>query len=272
MICINLFGFNLSSNIAKNATTVLVEFEKKNISSVKLTFDKQNIDFFKNPKKEDSYLALIPISYYQKAGDYKVIFSYIEDEKRNFSSRDLTIIDGAYKNEVLTVEPSKINLSKTNQDRVKKEYSEAIKVYKTVTNEILWSEDFIHPLNSEITSPFGTKRVYNGELKSYHGGTDFRAAVGTPIKASNSGIVKISSNRFYAGGSIVIDHGQGIYTTYFHLSSMNFKVGDFVNKGDIIGLSGSTGRVTGPHLHFGFRIYNQQVDPMDAIKLLNFIK
>ena len=85
-------------------------------------------------------------------------------------------------------------------------------------------------------------------------GTDFQAKDNTPIIASNSGIVRISGNRFYAGNSIVIDHGQGVYSCYFHLNTMNFKVGDFIKKGEVLGLSGSTGRVTGPHLHFTFRI------------------
>lgn len=262
----------MSSKIIKNAGTVLIEINKPNISDVKLTFDKQNIDFFENPFKENYYYALLPISYYQKASDYKIIFSYIENGKKVFKSEQLKVIQGDYKSETLSVEPGKIKLSKENQERASKEASIAMKIYREKSDKILWNEDFIMPLNSHITSPFGTSRVYNGELKSYHGGTDFRAMENTPIKATNSGIVKISKNRFYAGGTIVIDHGHGVYSCYFHLNKMNFKEGDFVNRGEIIGLSGSTGRVTGPHLHFTIRIDSLQVDPLHAIEILNSLK
>jgi len=144
-----------------------------------------------------------------------------------------------------------------------------MKIYNTTTETLYISDKFIYPLETKITSDFGKKRVYNGSLKSYHSGTDYRAKVGTKIKAINNGKVVIAKNRFYAGNSIVLDHGNGIYSGYYHLSKMNYKEGDLVKKGDIIGLSGSTGRVTGPHLHFSFRIHGIQVDPLQAIDLLN---
>ena len=106
-----------------------------------------------------------------------------------------------------------------------------MEIYNSSSAEIYWKDDFIYPLNSKITSDFGTKRVYNGKLKSYHSGTDFKASDNTPIIASNDGIVKISQNRFYSGNSIVIDHGQGVYSCYFHLNTMNFKVGDKIKRG-----------------------------------------
>jgi len=268
----NLFALEISQATIKNANTVLLEIKKQNISDVKLTFDKQNINFFKNPFKENTYYALLPISYYQKEKDYRVIVSYIKNGKKIFEGKSLKVIDGKYKSEVINVPKTKFKPKPSRIQRTKKEYAQAMKVYNSTSKEILWNEDFIYPLNTKITSNFGTKRVYNGKLKSYHSGTDFRAKNGTPIIASNSGIVKISQNRFYSGNSIVIDHGQGVYSCYFHLSKMNYKVGDIIKKGDILGLSGDTGRVTGPHLHFSFRIHGIQVDPLDAISLLNQLK
>lgn len=271
LIC-NLFALTINQNTVKNANTVLVEIQKENISNVKLTFHTQNIDFFKNKFKKNTYSALLPISYYQKKSDYRVIVSYLEDNKKVFKGLNLKVVDGKYKSEVINVSKKKLKPNPSRVKRTKKEYSEAMKIYKTKTNKILWDEEFIYPLNSKITSPFGTKRVYNGMLKSYHSGTDFRAKNGTPIIASNSGIVKIAQNRFYSGNSIVIDHGQGVYSCYFHLSRMDYKEGDFINRGDILGLSGDTGRVTGPHLHFSFRINGMQVDPLNAIAVLNQLK
>lgn len=266
-----LFALELSSNLVNNANTVLLEIEKENIKDVKLTFDKQNINFNKNPFKKNSFYALLPISYYQELKEYRIIISYLENNKRVFVGKDLKVVDGNYKSEVINVKPSKFKPPKSRVERTKKEYSDAMKVYNSKSEKLYWSEDFIYPLNSKITSNFGTKRVYNGELKSYHSGTDFRAKNNTPIIASNSGIVRIAQNRFYAGNSIIIDHGHGVYSCYFHLNKMNFKVGDFIKKGEVLGLSGNTGRSTGPHLHFAFRIHGIQVDPLQAIEALNAI-
>lgn len=271
LLC-NLYALTISQSTVKNANTVLLEINKENISDVKLTFDKQNINFFKNPFKENTHYALIPISYYQKKKDYRVIVSYLENGKKVFKGKDLKVIDGKYKSEVINVVKTKFKPIPSRVSRTKKEYAQAMKVYNSISKDILWNEDFIYPLNSKITSNFGTKRVYNGKLKSYHSGTDFRAKIGTPIIASNSGIIKISQNRFYSGNSIVIDHGQGVYSCYFHLSKMNYKVGDFIKKGAVLGLSGDTGRVTGPHLHFSFRINGIQVDPLNSISLLNQLR
>lgn len=272
ILFLNLNALNISSSKVKNANTVLVKIKEENISDPKLTFDKQNINFYKNPFISDSYYALLPISYYQKLGKNRIIFSYLKNNQKIFKGLDLNVIDGNYESEVINVKPSIFKPNKQRQVRTKKEYEEAMKVYNSSSPELYWNEDFIYPLNSKITSNFGTKRVYNKELKSYHGGTDFQAKENTPILASNSGIVRISENRFYAGNSIVIDHGHGVYSCYFHLNTMNYKVGDFIKKGEVLGLSGSTGRVTGPHLHFTFRINGLQVDPLQAIEVLNNLK
>ena len=135
----------------------------------------------------------------------------------------------------------------------------------------MWKKDFILPLKSKITSPFGTKRIYNGSLKSYHSGTDFKAIKNTKILAANAGKVVISQNRFYAGNSIVLDHGHGIYTGYYHLSTLDKKVGELVKRGEVLGLSGSTGRVTGPHLHFSAKVHGITVDPLQLLEVLNIL-
>ncbi|WP_072681937.1 M23 family metallopeptidase [Arcobacter sp. LA11] len=260
---------SVSSNEVKNANTVLVTLKEKDINNPKLTFDKHNIKFFEYPNKIDTYYALIPVSYYKKLGNYRIIISYIKNDKKIFKGINIKVVDGKYKSETINVAKGKVSLSKKNKKRTKKEYASAMKIYNTTTDIFYIKDKSIKPINSDITSSFGKKRVYNGSLKSYHSGTDFKASVGTPIKAINDGIVVISEDRFYAGNSIVINHGQGIYSCYFHLSSMNYKSGDYIKKGEIVGLSGSTGRVTGPHLHFSFRVHGIQVDPLQLMKLLN---
>lgn len=267
-LMINIYALEVSSKEIKNANTLLIKLDEKNISQPKLTFGKKNINFFKHPS-EESFYTLVPISYYEKKKKHRIIISYIKDNKKVFKGISVKVVDGQYQSEVINVAKGKVSLNKKNKDRTKKEYSKAIKIYGTTTPKLLTKGKYILPLNSKITSAFGKKRVYNGKLKSYHSGTDFKAAIGTPIKAVNNGIVVISENRFFAGGSIVINHGQGIYSCYYHLSKMNFKVGDKIKKGEILGLSGSTGRVTGPHLHFAFKLHSITVDPLQLIDLLN---
>ncbi|MGB0989451.1 MAG: M23 family metallopeptidase [Halarcobacter sp.] len=264
-----IFALEISSKKVENANTLFLKIVKENIKEPKLTLDNHNINFFKFPNKKDSYYALVPISYYKDLKKYKIIISYIENEEKVFKGIPIEVIDGKYKSEVINVDSSKVTLSEKNKKRVSKEYKEAMKIYNTTSKTLYINDKFIYPLETKITSDFGKKRVYNGSLKSYHSGTDYRAKVGTKIKAINNGKVVIAKDRFYAGNSIVLDHGNGIYSGYYHLSKMNYKEGDLVKKGDIIGLSGSTGRVTGPHLHFSFRIHGIQVDPLQAIDLLN---
>lgn len=255
-----------------NAQTAMLILEAKDITNAKLTLNIEkpfNTNFYKNPFFKDSYYALIPISYYQKANKYKVIISYDLNNKKYFKSIFLDIRNAEFKSEVINVSKSKFKPNKQRAERTKQEYKDAMKVYNSKSENIIWNKDFIYPMQSKITSDFGTRRVYNGQLKSYHSGTDFRAKIGTSIIASNDGIIRIAQNRFYSGNSIVIDHGRGIYSCYFHLSKMNYKVGDKIKRGDILGLSGDTGRITGPHLHYSFRINAIQVDPLQAIEILN---
>jgi len=264
-----LNGIEIKPKNVKNANTALLILEEKNIKNPKLTFDSQNIDFYSYPNKKDKYYALIPISYYKEKKDFRIIISYIKNEKKVFKGITINVIDGKYKSETINVSKGKVTLSIKNKARVQKEYEEAMSIYKTVSPKLYLKGKFIYPINSKITSKFGTKRVYNGTLKSYHSGTDFKAKIGTEIKAVNDGIVVLSKNRFYAGNSIVIDHGQGIYSCYYHLSKLNLKIGQKVKKGEVVGLSGDTGRVTGPHLHFAFRVHGIQVDPLQLITLIN---
>lgn len=258
-----------------NAQTALLVLNAPNIHKAKLTIlnDKKiNLDFQKNSFRKNSFYALIPVSYYEKKKSLKIIISYIHNKKKIFKAVKLSIVDGKYKSETIQVSKKKVKpKNKAVQKRTQKEYDEAMKIYNTISSYSHWSKPFIQPMKSKITSAFGTKRIYNGLLKSYHSGTDYKAKVGEPIVAVNDGIVKLASNRFYAGNSVVIDHGQGIYTCYFHLSKIAVKVGEKVKQNQRLGLSGSTGRVTGPHLHFSARVHGIQVDPLQLIYTLNLL-
>ncbi len=218
-----------------------------------------------------AYYALVPVNYYTKPHLDKLVAVTFEDGKKRYKSFRVKIVDGGYKSEKLRVNPSKAHFSKKAKIRIARESKEAKKIYNTITNEALWSEPFIYPMTTKITSKFGTKRLFNGTLKSYHSGTDFRAKTGTPITSANDGKVVLVKNRFFAGNSVVVNHGQGIYLGYYHISRFKVKKGDFVKQGQVLGLAGATGRVTGPHLHLSARVWGVQVDPMQLIELLNQI-
>ncbi len=129
-----------------------------------------------------------------------------------------------------------------------------------------WSGDFINPVTAQPTNSFGMTRIFNEELTSQHRGTDFPIREGSPVVASNSGTVVLARELFYEGNCVLIDHGQHFFTIYMHLSKTLVRQGQKVRKGQRLGLSGATGRVTGPHLHMGVRWAGQYLDPT---KLLN---
>jgi hypothetical protein len=126
----------------------------------------------------------------------------------------------------------------------------------------LWTESFAFPRESRITSGFGGGREYNGQITSRHMGTDFAGATGAPVRAANRGVVRIVDAFFYGGNVIYIDHGAGISSAYLHLSQQLVASGDTVQRHQVIGRVGATGRVTGPHLHFIVRYGSVTVDPL----------
>jgi murein DD-endopeptidase MepM/ murein hydrolase activator NlpD len=127
---------------------------------------------------------------------------------------------------------------------------------------MLWTGPFQVPLDGGGPGRnFGHRRVFNGQPRAPHGGADLRASVGTPVRAANRGRVVLAEDLFFSGNAVFLDHGFGLYTVYLHLSEMRKKPGDVVEAGEVLGLAGATGRVTGPHLHWGARILDARVDP-----------
>ena len=131
----------------------------------------------------------------------------------------------------------------------------------------MWTASFLRPRTSVITSEFGSGRLFNGRLTTRHLGVDFRGAVGEPVRAANRGVVALVDNFFLAGNVVYIDHGAGVVTSYFHLSKTLVSAGETVKRGQVIGLVGNTGRVTGPHLHWAARYGANTVNPLDLLSI-----
>lgn len=130
-----------------------------------------------------------------------------------------------------------------------------------------WKGAFERPVAAEISGVFGTQRVFNGSVQSTHQGLDFRVTTGTPVAAVNSGTVILARPLYFEGNCVVIDHGQGLLTLYLHLSEIRVKEGVAVTKSEIIGLSGGTGRATGPHLHLAVRWQGIYLNPAGLFSL-----
>jgi murein DD-endopeptidase MepM/ murein hydrolase activator NlpD len=130
-----------------------------------------------------------------------------------------------------------------------------------------WSGDFVPPVQGKATNTFGMTRMFNEELTSTHRGTDFLVAEGSPVVVSNSGTVVVAKELFYEGNCVIVDHGQRFFTIYMHLSKIEVKPGEKLRKGERLGFSGQTGRVTGPHLHMGVRWNGAYLDPTKLLAL-----
>lgn len=265
----NKIEFSLNAKTVENSNVILITAKSKENNNLKAILADKEISFSKHPFKSDSFYALIPFHYFMEEKSHQIIITYTIEKKEYFEEFKVNLVEGKFDKEEINVSSSKVSLSKKDKKRSSEEYKRAMDIYASVSPKNYWYEDFIYPIDSRVTSQFGTKRIFNNKVKSYHSGIDFKAWLNTKIHASNNGVVKVASNRFYAGNSVVIDHGQGIYTCYYHLNKIFVSVGDFVQKNDIIGLSGNTGRTTGPHLHFATFVNGTQINPVKLINLLN---
>ena len=155
-------------------------------------------------------------------------------------------------------------LDSATQARIDRENAAAREIGRRAHDTApMWTAPFIRPRTSVVTSRFGSGRMFNGTLTSRHLGVDFRGATGEPIRAANRGVVALVGDFFLAGNVVYIDHGAGVVTAYFHMSKTLVAAGDTVERGQEIGLVGSTGRVTGPHLHWSARYGTVTVNPLD---------
>ncbi len=167
----------------------------------------------------------------------------------------------------LTLPKHMVELDDETLQRVSKEQKNMNGLWEKPHPTPLWNGRFLRPVPGEIISPFGTGRIINGQPRSPHSGVDLRGQTGTPIKVINHGKVVLTDDYFFSGKSVVVDHGGEILSMYFHLEKILVHNGEIVEKGQVIGLVGSTGRASGPHLHWGIRLNGARIDPVKFIEL-----
>jgi len=167
----------------------------------------------------------------------------------------------------LTVSKKFTEPSPEQQQTIKADQDVKHEAFSRVSPDREWSGDFAPPVNAEVSDLFGTRRVFNGVTKSVHQGLDFRVGPSTPISAVNRGTVILARPLYFEGNCVVIDHGRGLLSLYLHLSELKVKEGERVERGSLIGLSGATGRATGPHLHLAVRWQGVYLNPAVLLKL-----
>ena len=167
----------------------------------------------------------------------------------------------------LKVAKKYVSPPQAEMERINKEAATTKKLFTLNTQEKFWDGDFLKPVPGGITSPFGRKNFVNDQPRSPHSGVDLRGAVGTPVKNPAKGKVILTEDLYFAGNTVMIDHGFGLISYFCHLSEIKVKPGDLVSQGTVVGLVGSTGRVTGPHLHWTIKLLGLRVDPMSVLEL-----
>ncbi|OGB92018.1 MAG: hypothetical protein A2Z31_01625, partial [candidate division NC10 bacterium RBG_16_65_8] len=220
-------------------------------------------------KKEGPRLVRIGVDLEQPPGPLDAVLEETTTMGRPASAKArLLVLDAGYPVQRLSVPRSFTEMDAATLERVAREKAILDRLWETATPTPLWRTPFRTPLESTARgSGFGLRRIINGEPRAPHTGMDFSAPAGTPVLAANAGVVALAEEHFFAGKSLVLDHGEGLYTMYFHLEDSLVRPGQRVAQGALIGWVGSTGRATGPHLHWGARLYGARIDPEELLHL-----
>jgi murein DD-endopeptidase MepM/ murein hydrolase activator NlpD len=228
-------------------------------------FEETKFWFFPAPEKgEGTYEAIVGVPHNHKPGPAEIkVFV-----KGTLRSLPIKISDAKYPSETLKVSKRHVNPKKKDLEQIKSDIAEVGKIYSNITKQRYWKGPFVLPVNSSVTSVYGTKRVFNGQMQSFHNGLDLKAPTGTPIHAAGPGVVVLAKSLFFTGNTVLIDHGYGVVTLYAHMSKLEVKSGQHVDAGQLLGLSGMTGRANGPHLHWGVIINKVKVNPAEFLKVV----
>lgn len=239
---------------------VLITITDMGVSSVEGKFNKYQITFY--PAIDNSLIALVPVDINAKIGAQKIV---IENDGQRYEST-IQVRSHKFKTIKLTLPKSKVSLSKKDGERAARE-RDILNNLCAIRTGRNWDGRFLPPTDTEISEVYGVKRIMNEIRTSVHRGMDYRGKKGTPVKSINSGMVVLTEDRFFGGNTVIVDHGMGLYSIYMHLSKVEVSKGDPVKKGQLVGLIGSTGRVTGPHLHMSVKLYGISINPESLYKL-----
>ncbi len=276
LVAVEAFGSDLTVSLhPKRLLTgqtgilrVSVAPTEKIAADLKAKMGETEIPLFACPTpSENSRCGFVPIEVESSSGTRNVVVQWAEGEKPQSKTLSFSVGLAKYSESKLKVDPDRVKPTPEQQVSIDAEIKETAAAYAAAIATPQWQETIRPPLKGAVTSRFGNRRSFNGVTKSIHRGVDLRAAAHTPIKSALSGKVVLAKELFYAGNFVLIDHGAGLFSSYCHMSALKVTAGQSVKAGDVVGLSGATGRVTGPHLHWGIRVNGVSVDPMQMTKV-----
>jgi len=209
-------------------------------------------------RQAEGWIAVLGLGLSTEPGEYHVQVRQPGQDPRQVAFQ---VVDKKYAVQELKVAPGQVNLSPEDEARVTQEREKVRVALQGFTPDAPATLRFAPPIPGRRSSSFGLRRVFNGESRSPHSGMDIAAPTGTPIKAPLPGRVVDVGSYFFNGNNVVVDHGQGLMTMYCHLSKIRVEMGQELKAGDVLGDVGATGRVTGPHLHWGVTLNGASVDP-----------
>jgi murein DD-endopeptidase MepM/ murein hydrolase activator NlpD len=227
-----------------------------------------NRDVAAYPVGDRAWRALVGIDLDVKPGTYAVTVDAGNAAAPAHAAYDLVVTPRVFRTRRLTVDEALVTPPPSEQERINGEARLLAGVWTSPALERLWTGAFVRPVPHEANSAFGTRSIFNGKARNPHGGADFLSPAGTPIHAPNGGRIVVARNLYFSGNTVVIDHGLGLFSLLAHLSAIQVQEGDRVGAGQIVGLVGATGRVTGPHLHWAVRASGARVDPLSLLALL----
>ncbi len=214
--------------------------------------------------QEGAIILAMPLDGKEKSMPLSV--SFLENGKPVKQNFSLKVTPKDYPKQELKVDSKFVDVSKTDSQRAEVERKRNNEVTARYTPERMWTLPFFRPVPGELSSLFGLRRVFNGQPRNPHRGLDFRAAQGDPIRAVADGVVALADDQFFAGNVVYIDHGLGLFSVYMHMSKIEVQAGDIITRGQTIGLVGSTGRATGPHLHLSLMVQGTGADALPLLE------
>jgi hypothetical protein len=229
-------------------------------------FLKRKIPFF--PMAEnDGYSGMVGIDMEDPPGLQELSIHVHSKNGTDHLSYSILVIKEDYTVQELTLPKAQVDLDPETLKRVQEEQKELMGAFQHLEPFPLWQGPFLEPVSGRITGVFGSRRIINGQPRNPHTGEDIAAPKGTPVQAMNAGKVLLTVDYFFSGKGVVLNHGLGLFSMYFHLSEIDVQEGQVVEKGDSIGKVGSSGRATGPHLHWGVRVNGSRVNPFSLTRL-----
>lgn len=239
------------------------------VTEVRGTFLDRTIPFFREMRSGEpaGYLGLVGIDMQDAPGTYELAVAVKHGEEVKHLSFNVLVAKEKFSVEHLKLPKDKVDLDDKSLARWKMEQEQLRQALAENSALRLWHSHFVEPVNGKRTGIFGSVRIMNGQPRNPHNGEDIGAPLGTDVAATNDGIVRLTVDHFFSGRGVIVDHGLGFYSMYFHLSEILVKDGDFVKAGQTIGKVGATGRATGPHLHWGVKLNGARVNPYALLDL-----